>query len=189
MQFKPIGIVKNGMRQSGQAVVWEETESEVVLDREYIDALDGLEEIDAAGQLPIIIMGGIRNGVDAVKAIALGASAVGLGTSMLIAGGCISCMQCSVGDCTVGIATQDPEQVKRYAAEQRAQAMHRYLESFRWQMAAIIHTLGHSDFRQLSRQDLVALTPEAAALTRLPYEPGYRDQPGSPGGGEDGLAS
>jgi hypothetical protein len=26
----------------------------------------------------------------------------------------------------------------------------------------------------MSRKDLVALTPEAAALTRLPYDPGYR---------------
>jgi len=153
------------------------------------EALDGLEEIDAAGQLPIVLMGGIRHGVDAVKALALGASAVGLGTSMLIAGGCISCMQCSVGDCTVGIATQDPEHTKRYATEQRAQAMHRYLESFRWQMAAIIHALGHADFCQLSRQDLVALTPEAAALTRLPYEPDRRDPSGAPGGGVEGLAS
>jgi hypothetical protein len=34
--------------------------------------------------------------------------------------------------------------------------------------------LGHSDFRQLSRDDLVALTPEAAAVTGLPYDPTYR---------------
>lgn len=36
-------------------------------------------------KLPIVLMGGIKDGVDAVKAIALGATAVGLGTSMLIA--------------------------------------------------------------------------------------------------------
>lgn len=50
-----------------------------------MEALDGLEEIEAAGKLPIVLMGGIKDGVDAVKAIALGATAVGLGTSMLIA--------------------------------------------------------------------------------------------------------
>jgi glutamate synthase domain-containing protein 2 len=95
---------------------------------------------------------------------------------MLIAGGCITCMQCSVGSCVGGLATQKADHVDRYAAEHRALQMHHYLESIRWQMASIIHALGYNDVRQLSLQDLVALTPEAAAMTRLPYEPGYRDQ-------------
>jgi glutamate synthase domain-containing protein 2 len=141
-----------------------------------MEALDGLEEIEAAGKLPIVLMGGIKDGVDAVKAIALGATAVGLGTSMLIAGGCVTCMQCSVGSCVGGLATQDPDHVNRYEAEHRGSQMHRYLESIRWQIASIVHTLGYNDIRQVSSKDLVALTPEASALTRLPYEPGYRDQ-------------
>jgi glutamate synthase domain-containing protein 2/NADPH-dependent glutamate synthase beta subunit-like oxidoreductase len=140
------------------------------------EALDGLEEIDATGKLPVILMGGIKDGADAVKAIALGATAVGLGTSMLIAGGCISCMQCSVGTCVIGSATQDAGFVARYEPERRALQMHRFLEAFRWQMASIIHALGYSDVRQVSRKDLVALTPEAAALTRLPYKPDSRDR-------------
>ncbi len=41
--------------------------------------------------------------------MALGATAVAFGTAMLIAGGCIACMQCSVGYCPVGVATQEPE--------------------------------------------------------------------------------
>jgi len=140
------------------------------------EALDGLEEIEATGRLPIVLMGGIKDGVDAAKAIALGATAVGLGTSMLISGGCIACMQCSVGNCVVGAATQTPDHVRRYETEKRALMMHRYLESFRWQLAAIVNAMGYSDIRQLSRDDLVAVTPEAAALTRLPYEPSYRDR-------------
>ncbi|MBT3769863.1 MAG: hypothetical protein HOF85_08370, partial [Acidiferrobacteraceae bacterium] len=31
--------------------------------------------------------------------------------------------------------------------------------------------LGYDDVRQLGRDDLVALTPEAAYITGLPYEP------------------
>ena len=58
--------------------------------------------------------------------------------------------------------------------------MHRYLEAVRWQMASIVHALGYSDHRQLSRRDLVALTPETAAITRLPYAPEYRDRGGQP---------
>ncbi len=124
--------------------------------------------------MPIVLMGGIKDGVDAVKALALGANAVAMGTAALIAGGCISCMQCHVGNCVVGIATQDPEHEARYKIEAQAQAMHRFFEAVRWQIAAITQALGYDDFRQLSRKDLVALTPEAAAITGLPFAPSAR---------------
>ncbi|MBB4198843.1 glutamate synthase [Rhodoblastus sphagnicola] len=137
------------------------------------EALEGLREIDAGDDMPIVLMGGVKDGVDAVKALALGASAVAMGTAALIAGGCISCMQCHVGNCVVGIATQDPEHEERYKIDVQAKAIARYLEAVRWQIATLTKALGHSDFRQLSRADLVALTPEAAAITGLPYDPDY----------------
>ncbi|AOY59510.1 glutamate synthase-related protein [Desulfococcus multivorans] len=139
-----------------------------------MEALDGLAEIGAEGQLPIVVMGGIQSGVDAAKAIAMGATAVGLGTSMLIAGGCIGCMDCSSGNCPMGIATQSPERTSRFDVEKQAWRMHTYLESMRFQLAAVTCSLGYTDVRQLNRGDLVALTPEAAELTRLPYAPEYR---------------
>jgi glutamate synthase domain-containing protein 2 len=140
------------------------------------EALDGLEELDATGKFPVVIMGGIKDGIDAAKAIALGATAIGLGTSILISGGCIACMQCSVGNCVIGLATQDPEHIKRFKTEKRALMIHRYLESIRWQLASIVNEHHYNDIRQLSRDDLVALTPEAAEMTRLPYDPSYRER-------------
>ncbi|WP_022665868.1 glutamate synthase-related protein [Desulfospira joergensenii] len=139
-----------------------------------MEAMDGLAEIDAQGELPIVLMGGIQTGVDAAKAIALGATAVGVGTPMLLAGGCIGCMKCSSGSCPVGLATQDPKRVDRFDVQENARRMHFYLESMRWQMAAIASGLGHTSIHDLCREDLVALTPEAAALTRLPYVPEMR---------------
>ncbi len=138
-----------------------------------IEALDALEEIGRRDDIQVILMGGIRDGVDAVKALCLGADAVALGTSTIIAGGCIACMQCHVGQCVTGIATQDPEHEKRYEPEVEAQNIHRFLESVRWQIATIANELGYNDVTQFSRDDLVALTPEAAAMTGLPYEPQY----------------
>ena len=141
-----------------------------------MEAMDGLDEIDAKGQLPIVLMGGIQNGVDAAKAIALGATAVALGTPTLIAGGCIGCMQCITGKCPLGLTTQDPKLVQRFDMAKNARRIHQYLESFRWQMAAIATALGYGNIHELSRDDLVALTPEAAALTRLPYCPEMREE-------------
>ena len=46
----------------------------------------------------------------------------------------------------------------------------------RWQLAAIVDALGYSAAQQLSRDDLVALTPEAAAITRLPCVPELRER-------------
>jgi glutamate synthase domain-containing protein 2 len=138
------------------------------------EALDALAKIGAAGKMPIVLMGGIKDGVDAAKALALGASAVAVGTGAIIAGGCIACLQCHVGQCVVGIATQDPQHERRYNVPVEAHNIHRYLESVRWQLAAVTRALGHDHVRQLGRDDLVALTPEAAAITRLPYELGRR---------------
>lgn len=146
-----------------------------------MEAVDGLEEIDAQNQLPIVLMGGIQNGVDAAKALALGASAVGIGTGMLIAGGCTGCMDCSSGNCPIGMATQEDSLVQRLNIEKTAMKMHRYLESIRWQFAAVARALGHSHISGLCRNDLVALTPEAAELTRLPYCPQARPQKKEPG--------
>ncbi len=137
-----------------------------------VEALDALHEINRRQDIQIVLMGGLRDGIDAVKALCLGADAVGFGTSVLIAGGCIACMQCHVGQCVTGIATQDPEHEKRYQVNVEAQNIHRFLETVRWQIAALTHALGHESTGGLNRDDLVALTPEAARMTGLPHEPG-----------------
>ncbi|MFN0153860.1 MAG: glutamate synthase-related protein [Gaiella sp.] len=135
-----------------------------------IEALDALEEIEATG-MPIMLMGGVKDGIDAAKAIALGAHGVALGTSAIIAGGCIACLQCAVGQCVVGIATQDPVYEARYDIDTESWNIHRYLEAVRWQLASVVHAHGYDRVYDLARTDLVALTPEAAEITRLPFEP------------------
>ncbi len=140
-----------------------------------IEAIEALKEIDARDKIQLVLMGGLRDGVDAVKALCLGADAVAFGTSVIVAGGCISCMQCHIGQCVTGIATQDPKHEKRYQPEVEASNIHRFLESVRWQIAAITQGLGYDDVTRLSRDDLVAFTPEAADITGLPYEPPMAD--------------
>ncbi len=61
----------------------------------------------------IIAAGSIRSSSDAIKAIALGADAVYIGTAALIAMGCHLCQKCYTGKCNWGIATQDPYLTKR----------------------------------------------------------------------------
>ncbi len=61
----------------------------------------------------IVVGGSIRNSADIIKAIALGADAVYIATSALLALGCHLCRTCQNGKCNWGIATQRPELVKR----------------------------------------------------------------------------
>lgn len=61
----------------------------------------------------VVASGAVRSSTDVVKAIALGADAVYIGTAALIALGCHLCRSCQTGRCNWGIATQKQELVKR----------------------------------------------------------------------------
>ena len=65
------------------------------------------------GQVSIVVGGSIRNSADVVKAIALGADAVYIGSAACIAMGCHQCRSCHMAKCNWGIATQRPDLVKR----------------------------------------------------------------------------
>ncbi len=72
-----------------------------------------LREEGIRGNVSLVVGGSIRSSADVVKAIALGADAVYIATSALLALGCHLCRSCQAGKCNWGIATQDPKLVKR----------------------------------------------------------------------------
>lgn len=72
-----------------------------------------LREEGIRENVSLIASGGIRNSADVLKAIALGADAVSIGTAALLAVGCHLCQDCSSGKCNWGIATQNPELMSR----------------------------------------------------------------------------
>ena len=61
--------------------------------------------------------GGIRTGLDIIKAAIFGAEEYNFGTMALIALGCVYVKKCHLNNCPVGIATQDP----KYRAKFRGQ--------------------------------------------------------------------
>ena len=72
-----------------------------------------LREEGIRDNVSIVVGGSIRSSSDVVKAIALGADAVYIGTAALLALGCHLCRSCHSGKCNWGIATQRPDLVKR----------------------------------------------------------------------------
>ncbi len=81
-----------------------------------------LREEGIRNRASVVVAGGIRSSADVVKAIALGADAVYIGTAALVALGCHVCQKCYTGKCNWGIATQDPYLTKRLNPEVGTQA-------------------------------------------------------------------
>lgn len=77
-----------------------------------------LREEGIRSRVSLVAGGSIRSSADMVKALALGADAVYIGTAALVALGCHLCRSCHTGKCNWGIATQDPELVKRLDPEE-----------------------------------------------------------------------
>ncbi len=156
-------------------------------------AVEAIEEMDAVGKIQLIVSGGIRNGADVAKALALGADAVALGQGVLMALGCNSptwekdgkkvdaaadyeqlgaragsCHHCESGLCPVGITTQDETLEKRLDPAWGAHRLKNYLQVLTMELTTLARACGKSNVHHLEREDLVALTLEAAAMAKLP---------------------
>ena len=94
------------------------------------------------GNVSIIAAGSIRSSADMVKAIALGADAVYIGTASLVALGCHLCRNCHSGKCNWGIATQRPELVKRLNPEIGAQRLVNLISAWTHELKEIMGGMG-----------------------------------------------
>jgi glutamate synthase domain-containing protein 2 len=93
-------------------------------------------------QVSIVVGGGVRNSGDAIKAIALGADAINLGTSTLLAMGCTLCQRCYTGKCPWGITTNEPYLAKRLNPEVGAEKLVNLVKAWGHEMKEILGGMG-----------------------------------------------
>ena len=114
-----------------------------------------LREEGIRNNVSIIAGGSIRNSADVVKAIALGADAVYIATSALLALGCHLCRGCQSGKCNWGIATQKPELVKRLDPEEGAQRLVNLLTAWNNEIKELMGGMGINSIEALKGNRLM----------------------------------
>ncbi|WP_060518321.1 FMN-binding glutamate synthase family protein [Pseudomonas sp. NBRC 111134] len=147
-------------------------------------AVQALQEMGMHRKVQLIVSGGIRNGADVAKAMALGADAVAIGTAALIALGDnhprLDSELKKIGSAAgfyddwqngrdpAGITTQDPDLAGRLNPEEAGRRLANYLRVLVLEAQTMARACGKSHLHNLDPEDLVALTVEAAAMARVP---------------------
>ncbi|CAJ35567.1 glutamate synthase-related protein [Methanocella arvoryzae] len=137
---------------------------------------DRLRQEGIRNQASILCGGGIRQSADMIKAIALGADAVVIGTSALVALGCRVCQKCNTGKCSWGIATQNPKLTARLDPEEGAQRLTNLIHAWGHEMEEVLGALGVNSIESLrgSRERLRGIGLDEKTLNILGIKPAGR---------------
>ena len=129
--------------------------------RKYLDSI--------GSKVTFCVTGGFRDSADIAKALALGADAVALATSSLLAIGCQQYRICNTGKCPVGIATQDPELRKRFCVPASKQRFINFYRTTKDELETLARINGRSDVHELDLSDIFTVCSDIADNTDIDF--------------------
>ena len=103
----------------------------------------------------LVVGGSIRSSADIVKAVALGADCVYVGTAALLALGCHLCRSCHMGRCNWGLATQVPELVKRLNPDLGFKRLVNLMNAWRHEIEEMMGGMGINSIESLKGNRLM----------------------------------
>lgn len=127
--------------------------------RKYLDSVKS--------DISLVITGGLRVSADFAKALAMGADAVAIASSALIAAACQQYRICGSGNCPVGIATQDEKLRERFKIDAAAKRVANFLNVSRDELKMFARITGHSNVHELGINDIVTLDEQIARYTDI----------------------
>lgn len=127
--------------------------------RKYLDSV--------RSDMELVITGGLRVSSDFAKAIAMGADAVAIASSALIAAACQQYRICGSGMCPVGVATQDPALRERLKVDAAAARVANFLNCSLEELKTFARITGHENVHDLSLFDLCTISREISEFTDI----------------------
>ena len=116
-----------------------------------IEAHNSLKANNLRGQVTLETDGGLKTGLDVVKAAILGAEEYAFGTGALVIVGCIMLRVCHLNTCGVGVATQDEHLRKRFSGN--VQKVINYFTLMAEDVREILAELGYTSLEDIVGQN------------------------------------
>ena len=127
-----------------------------------IEAHNALKANNLRGQVTVETDGGLKTGLDVVKAAILGAEEYAFGTGALVLVGCIMLRVCHLNTCGVGVATQDEHLRKRFTGN--VQKVVNYFTLIATEVREILAELGYKSLEEIvGKNDLLEVIDDEFA--------------------------
>ena len=128
-----------------------------------------LKKIGKRKKVTLIAGGGLRTSADFAKCLALGADAVYIATSALIAMNCQQYRICHTGLCPTGVTTNDPILAQRLDVDECVHRLTNFINVSNLEVASLLRIVGKNDVKKMGLEDLVALKKELAEATGVKW--------------------
>jgi methylamine---glutamate N-methyltransferase subunit C len=128
-----------------------------------------LKKIDKRNRVSLIAGGGLRTSADFAKCLALGADAIYIGTSALIAINCQQYRICHTGKCPTGVTTNDPVLLQKLDEDEGIRRLTNFMNVSNEEISNIVRIVGKDDVKKLGIEDLVALKKDLAEVTGVKW--------------------